>query len=93
MDMEFDKVAPEIPEVVINTSSASKHLAEVERRIRVVKERCRACMSVMPFKKIPNIMTITLIHFCVFWLNVISVKTRISSIYSPREHICCQKIN
>ena len=55
--MEFNKVAPDIPEVVIDTSAASKHVAEVERRIRVVKEICRACMSVMSFKKIPNIMT------------------------------------
>ena len=31
MDMEFDKVVPEIPEVVVNTSAATKHVAEVER--------------------------------------------------------------
>ena len=40
MNMEYDKVAPEIPEVVINTSAALDHVAEVERQIRVVKERC-----------------------------------------------------
>ena len=64
MDMEFDKVVPEIPEVVINTSTASEHVAEVKRCIRVIKERCQSC----PFKKIPNIMMINLVHFCVFWL-------------------------
>ena len=62
MNMEFNKVIPEIPEVVINTSAASEHVAEVKRR-RVIKERCRACLSVLPFKKIPNIMTINLVHF------------------------------
>ena len=43
-------VIPEIPKVDISTSAASEHVAEVERYIRVVKERCWACMSVMPFK-------------------------------------------
>ena len=51
MDIEFNKVAPEIPEVVVDTSAASEQVAEVERRIRVVKERGRICMSIMPFKK------------------------------------------
>ena len=40
MDMEFNKVIPEIPEVNINTGAASEHVAEVETRIRVIKERC-----------------------------------------------------
>ena len=30
MDMEFNKVIPELPEVIINTSVASEHVAEVE---------------------------------------------------------------
>ena len=29
--MEFNKVIPEIPVVVINTSAASEHVAEIER--------------------------------------------------------------
>ena len=39
MDMEIDKLVAEMPYVVINTSAAQEHVAEVERRIRVVKER------------------------------------------------------
>ena len=89
--MEFNKVAPELPEVIINMSAASEHVAEVERRIRAVKERCRACMSVMLFKKLPNIMTINLVHFCVFWLNTLLIKTGIS--YSPWELISRQKVD
>ena len=87
VDMEFDKFVPEIPDVVVNTSAASEHVAEVERQIRVVKERCQACLAVMPFKKIPNIMTMNLVHFCVFWLNATPVKTGISPVYSPRKLI------
>ena len=40
MDMEINKVIPEISEVVINTSTASEHVAAVEMHIRIVKERC-----------------------------------------------------
>ena len=65
MDGEFNEVFTEIPEVIIDTNAASEHVAKVERRIRVVKERCMTCMSVLPVKKIPNVMTINLVHFCV----------------------------
>ena len=66
-------------------SAASKNVAEVERHIRIIEESCWANVAVMPFKRIPNIMTINLVHFCVFWLNAVPVKTGISSTYSPRE--------
>ena len=36
MDMEFNKVAPEIPEVVVNTNATSEHVAEIKRWIRVI---------------------------------------------------------
>ena len=50
IDMELNKVTPEIPEVAVNTSAALEYVAKVERRIRVVKERCRACMEVLHLK-------------------------------------------
>ena len=93
MDMKFNKVTPKISKVAINTSAASEHVAKVERRIRVIKERCRACMALLPFKRISNVVTINLVHFCIFWLNAIPVKADISSIYSPTEMICHQKVD
>ena len=83
MDTKFNKITPEIPKVAVNTSAASEHVAKVEMRIRVVKERCRACMAVLPFERIANVMTINLVHFCVYWLNAMPIKTGILSIYSP----------
>ena len=38
MDMAFDKVIPELPGMVVNTSATKEHIAEIEQRIRVVKE-------------------------------------------------------
>ena len=37
MDMEFNKVIPEITKVNINTSATSEHVAELERCIRLIK--------------------------------------------------------
>ncbi|KAL7525935.1 hypothetical protein ACHAWF_001573 [Thalassiosira exigua] len=45
MDMEFDKVTPYLEgDVVVNTSAAHEHVAEIERKIRTKKERTR-CVS------------------------------------------------
>ena len=54
MNMEFKRVMPEIPKVVVITSTTLENVAKVERRIRVIKERCWACMAVLNFKIIPN---------------------------------------
>ena len=70
MDMEFDKVVAKLINVVINASATREHMAEIEQRIRVAKERARATISMLPCKHLPNIMIINLIHFCMFWLNM-----------------------
>ena len=50
MDMKFNKVIPEMPQVNIKTTAASEHVAEIERRIRTIKERCRATLSTLLLK-------------------------------------------
>jgi len=42
MDQEFDKVRDEVGLVEVNTTAAREHVAEIERFVRVVKERARA---------------------------------------------------
>ena len=93
MEMEFHKIIPEMPQANINTTAASEDVAEIEQRIRVIKERCRATLSTLPFKMLPNIMTINLVCFSVFWVNAMPVKSGISTIFSPRELICHQKVD
>ena len=67
-----------MPNMVINTSAVLEYVAEVERRIRVVKERAHAIISLLPFKYIPDVITINLLHFCVFWLNMLPIKAEYS---------------
>jgi hypothetical protein len=50
---------------MVNLASANEHVPEIERRIRVVKERCRVSQHSLPFHKIPKLMTIHIV------LNVI----------------------
>ena len=93
MDMEFNKVIPEIPQVNINITAASEHVAEIKRLIRIIMKRCRETLSTLSFKKLPNIMTTNCVYFSVFWLNAMPVKSGISAIFSPRELICHQKVD
>ncbi|KAL7523065.1 hypothetical protein ACHAWF_000348, partial [Thalassiosira exigua] len=45
MDLEFDKVRPQLEsEVVVNCAAAREHVNEIERQIRTCKERTR-CVS------------------------------------------------
>ena len=79
-----------MPQVNINTTI--EHVAEIEQRIKVIKERCRATISTLPFKRLQNIMTMNLVHFSVFWLNEMSVKAGISTVFSPRELYVIKKL-
>jgi hypothetical protein len=78
MDMEFDKLKGKLPNVILNTTAAQEHVGEIERKIRVVTERARCTASILPYNILPKIMIIELMHFCVIWMNSISVKSGIS---------------
>jgi hypothetical protein len=70
-DGEFAPLKPLIESIpggpVVNLASANEHVPEIERRIRVVKERCRATWHSLPFERIPKIMTIHIV------LNVVKL--------------------
>jgi hypothetical protein len=52
---------------MVNLDSANEHVLEIERRIQVVKERCRATRHSLPFHTIPKLMTIYIV------LNVVKL--------------------
>jgi hypothetical protein len=43
---------------MVNLSSDNEHIPEIEHRIGVVKERCRATRHSLPLHTIPKLMTI-----------------------------------
>ena len=66
-------------------NSAKGHVAEDERKIRVVKERNRGVVNTLPFTHIPRRMKIEFIYFVTLWLNSFPVKSGVSETFSPRE--------
>jgi hypothetical protein len=46
---------------MVNLASANEHVPEIELKIRVVKERCRATQHILPYKRIPKLMTIHIV--------------------------------
>ncbi len=93
MDNEFNKVVDHAPNVIINTTAASEHVGDIERRIRVVKERSRGILCTLPYTKFPQIMLVHLLHHVVMWLNNFPIKNGVSDRYSPREIILRHKLN
>ena len=73
--------------IVLNSSSANEHVPEVERNIRLIKERVRAAMADLPYKILPNLMKKALLKLQVQWLNMIPRANGISKILSPRTII------
>ena len=93
MDNEINKVTDHVPNVIVNTPAASEHVGDIERRIRVIKERSRGIICTLPYTPFPQIMLVHLLHYAVMWLNNFPVKTGVSDRYSPCEIILCHKLN
>ena len=78
MDMEFEKLKPLMPHVALNTTAAREHIGEIDQKIRVIKERARGTFNTLSHKKLPRMMVIELLHFCVMWMNSFPMKSGIS---------------
>ncbi len=48
MDMEFEILETLLPHVALNTMAAREHIREIERKIRVIKERARGTFNTLP---------------------------------------------
>ena len=68
----------------MNLTSASEHVPEIERRIRVVKERARAVRHSLPFNRIPKILLIHIVLHAGKMLTYFPTKAGISNTLSPR---------
>jgi hypothetical protein len=68
----------------LNTTAASENVPDVERQIRVLKERARALRSTLPFKIIPGRMIIEMLANVVLWINVFPPSSGVSKTFSPR---------
>ena len=67
-----------------NLASSNEHVPEIERRIRVVKERCRSTRHGLPFTRVPRLLTIHIVLNCVKLLNFFPTKGGVSETLSPK---------
>ncbi len=79
MDMEFDKLKNLLACIAFNTTAASEHVGEIKQKIRVIKERARGTINTLPYKKLPRLMVIELLQFCVMWMNSLPVRSRMTN--------------
>ena len=84
MDQEFDKIESDAP-MEINTTGAKEHVAEIERQIKMIKDRARATLLEVPFRMLPKQMVVHLIYFVCHWIYAWPNKNGVSRIYTPKE--------
>jgi hypothetical protein len=68
----------------LNTTTASEHMPDIQRQIRVLKERARSLRSTLPFKLIPGRMIIEMLANVVLWINAFPPSSGVSKTFSPR---------
>ena len=85
-DPEFVELKPTLADIDIelNCCSAQEHVPEIERSIRVIKERFRTMYHRLPFKAIPKVMIKVGAMECVKWLNAFPPRAGVSEFFSPR---------
>jgi hypothetical protein len=93
MDNQFKKLQNLMPILAINTMAAKEHVAEVECKIRLIKEQGRGILNTLSFKKMPRLMLIELIYHVVLWLNAFLAKSGVSETLSPCKIVYQHKLD
>ncbi len=84
MDGEFEKVKKKVIDCIeVNITARNEHVPEIERKIRVIKERARCYKADMPVKELPSIIIKRMVLNAVLFLNAYVDKQGISEEYSP----------
>jgi hypothetical protein len=100
-DLEFAPLKPLLESIpggpVVNLSSAKDHVPEIECRIRVLKERCRATRHSLPFERIPKITTVHILLNVVKLLNFFQpraeyLKLRVPRLLCRAQHLITRSI-
>jgi len=73
--------------ITLHVKSRNEDVPEVERYTRTIKERVRAIVSVLPFKKYPPRLIAEMVYNVVFWLNTFLHKDIVHTTISPRTLI------
>ena len=74
VDLQFKAIKDQgnIEEAIINIVSRDEHVEDIERFIRVLKERARCYWAMLPFAKIPKRMVVHIMLTVSFYVNAFS---------------------
>ena len=67
----------------MNIATTNEHVPEIERMIRVVKERIRSTVHGVPFKRFPNMMKRDIVKNEAAWINMFPHRYGVSHRLSP----------
>ena len=79
-DNEFEKVRNHVQPLQVETVGRGEHVGDVERSIRVCKERVRCTTTSLPCKKYPKIMIDHNLQEKIFWGNAFAPQDYISGV-------------
>ena len=88
MDIDFEKVKYKVSLLGFNTTASQEHVAEIEIKIRLIKDRTRCSISDMlecGIKYLHNHIVIHIVYNVCLWINTFPLKSGLSMEYSPRE--------
>jgi hypothetical protein len=71
--------------VALDLTGHDKHVGDIERYIRTMKERMRATYNTLPFTHMPPHLVIEMAKQAVFWLHSFPRVDGVSDHMSPRE--------
>ena len=79
--------------IILNVVSRGENEPEIERHIQTLKERFRATVNTMPFRKRPPRMVVELVYTRSFWLHAPPAANGIYKNMSPREIVSGVAVN
>jgi hypothetical protein len=95
-DGEFAPLKPLIESIpgvpMVNLASANEHVPEIERRIRVVKERCWPTRHRLPFERIPKLMPIHIVRNVIKLLIFPPTKGGVYDTLSRKTIMSCETL-
>ena len=74
---------PDFPGLNMNPTATRKNVPEIERKIRIIKERAQSIRIKILFKRTPNRIIIELLKFVVMWFRAFLVKSGVSYAFIP----------
>ena len=77
----------------LNVANTSENVTEIERQIRVTKERTRSIIHSLPFNKAPKLFLTDLLFQEITMLNHSPVKGGISDIIRPTSIMIGESLN